>query len=181
MKAGLTADGTIIVADVVRGRFEWPAAVRTIGETATLDGIEVSQGVETVGAQVGALQTLLADPSLLGLVFSPVQAHADKTTRALPVVALAEQGKLAVVRGAWNQDFIDDLCAVPESKHDDQVDSLSAACSMFATSTGGAFTEASIRASSVGGRKKGQLMRLSYRLKLALLAIARRDGPRPLE
>ena len=152
LKCGLTADGTIVVADVVRGRFEWPQAVRIIAETATLDGPEVSQGVETVGAQVGALQTLLADPSLLGLVFSPVTVHADKTTRALPVVARAEQGKLAIVRGGWNQDFIDELCSFPEARHDDQVDSLSAACSMLAASTAGCFTAENIKGVTLGGQ-----------------------------
>jgi predicted phage terminase large subunit-like protein len=126
-RVGMMADGTVVVADVVRGRWEWPQAVRKIATTAQMDGIEVHQGVEVVGAQVGAIQTLLADPMLAGLTFRPVPVHADKMTRALPVVARCEQGKLAVVRGIWNKDLLDELAAFPEKRFDDQADALSAA------------------------------------------------------
>jgi predicted phage terminase large subunit-like protein len=126
VRVGMMADGTIVVADVVRARLEWPAAVRMIASTAQMDGITVPQGVEVVGAQVGALQTLLADPLLAGLTFRPVQVHADKVTRTLPVVARCEQNKLAVVRAGWNKTFLDELAAFPESKFDDQVDAVAA-------------------------------------------------------
>jgi len=135
-RIGMTTDGTVVVADIVRGRWEWPAAVRTIAETAKTDGVAVPQGIETVGSQVAALQTLLADPLLAGLAFKPITVHTDKVTRALPVVARCEQGKLAVVRASWNQEFLDELSAFPEGKHDDQVDSLSAAMMMLSQSSG---------------------------------------------
>jgi predicted phage terminase large subunit-like protein len=127
VRVGMMDDGTIVVADVVRGRWEWPQAVRMIASTARADGSSVRQGVEVVGAQVGAIQTLMADPLLVGLTFTPLQVHNDKTTRALPLIARCEQGKLAVVRGAWNREFLDELSAFPETKHDDQVDALSGA------------------------------------------------------
>ena len=127
VRVGMMADGTLAVADVVRGRWEWPQAVRMIADTAKIDGVSVRQGVETVGAQVGALQTLMADPLLAGLMFQPLPVHQDKITRALPVVARCEQGKLAIVRAGWNKEFLDELASFPESNHDDQVDSLSAA------------------------------------------------------
>jgi len=135
-------DGTIVVANVIRGRWEWPQAVRMIATTAQQDGAAVSQGVEVVGAQVGALQTLLADPLLAGLTFIPVTVHADKLTRALPTIARAEQGKLAVVRAGWNREFLDELCAFPETRHDDQVDGLAAGCSMLTNIGTGAFSSA---------------------------------------
>ena len=136
VRCGMTPEGVIVVADVVRGRWEWPQAVKMIANTAQLDGIEVQQGVEVVGAQVGALQTLLADPLLAGLAFQPIQVHSDKTTRALPVIARCEQGKLGICRGGWNKNFLDELAAFPESKHDDQIDALSAAAGMIASCSG---------------------------------------------
>jgi predicted phage terminase large subunit-like protein len=142
----MTQDGTIVVANVVRGRWEWPAAVRMIADTARMDGPQVSQGVEVVGAQVGALQTLMADPLLAGLTFTPLQVHADKVTRALPVIARAEQGKLAIMRGGWNREFLDELSAFPETTHDDCVDSLSAAFTMLSARTNGAWTSEDIAA-----------------------------------
>jgi hypothetical protein len=47
-----------------------------------------------------------------------------------------EQGKLAIVRGTWNRDFLDELSAFPEARHDDQVDSMSAGFSMLSSPSG---------------------------------------------
>src|SRR5215831_9097491 len=114
-KIGMASDGTIIIADIICGRMEWPEAVRCIADTARLDGKTVRQGIEVVGAQIGALQTLLRDPLLLAHTFLPIEVHRDKLTRALPLVARSEQGCLAIVRGPWNRAFLDELCAFPES------------------------------------------------------------------
>lgn len=135
-KMGVTADGTVVIADVVCGQMEWPDAVRLISNTAKLDGTSVRQGVEVVSAQVGVLQTLLRDPLLLAHTFTPIEVHRDKLTRALPLVARSEQGKLAIVRGPWNQAFIDELCAFPEGMHDDQVDAASGGMTLLTLPTG---------------------------------------------
>ena len=135
-KMGVTTDGTIVIADIVSGQMEWPDAVRLIANTAKLDGTRVRQGIECVSAQVGVLQTLLRDPLLLAHTFTSIEVHRDKLTRALPLVARSEQGKLAIVRGAWNQKFLDELCAFPESAHDDQVDACSGGMTLLALPTG---------------------------------------------
>jgi predicted phage terminase large subunit-like protein len=142
VKMGMTADGTIVVADVITGRMEWPDAVRCIANTARLDGRAVRQGIETVAAQVGALQTLLRDPMLVGHTIVPIEVHRDKLTRALPLVARSEQGKFAIVRGAWNQKFLDELCAFPEAAHDDMVDACSGGMTLLSTPTGAADPDA---------------------------------------
>jgi phage terminase large subunit-like protein len=80
---------------------------------------------------------LLADPLLAKLTFTPLPVHQDKTTRALPVIARAEQNKLAIVRAGWNKDFLDELSSFPESKHDDQVDALAASMLLISQKTGG--------------------------------------------
>lgn len=157
-RVGMMADGCIVVADVVRGRWEWPEAVKRIAATAQLDGVAVRQGVEVVGAQVAAIQTLLADPLLAGLSFTEVPVHADKVTRALPAVARAEQGKLAVVRAAWTREFLDELAAFPEARHDDQVDSLSAALGLLSANAGCAFSDASAFGVSVEPDRPGAVL-----------------------
>jgi len=135
VKMGMTSDGTIVVSDVVTGQMEWPDAVRCIADTARLDGVMVRQGVEVVSAQVGVLQTLTRDPLLLPYTFTPIEVHRDKLTRALPLVARSEQNKLAIVRGHWNQRFLDELCAFPESLHDDQVDACSGGMTLLSLPT----------------------------------------------
>jgi predicted phage terminase large subunit-like protein len=52
---------------------------------------------------------------------------ADKVTRALQWQAFAEAGKVVLVRGAWNDAFIDECCSFPRGRHDDQVDAVSLA------------------------------------------------------
>jgi predicted phage terminase large subunit-like protein len=150
VRVGMMADGTIVVADVVRGRWEWPMAVKTIAITATMDGGAISQGVETVGAQTGMIQTLMADPLLSALTFTPLPVHADKVTRALPVISRCEQGKLAIVRAGWNKEFQDELSGFPESKHDDQVDALSGSLVMLSQGTGGWSAE-TLKGTFIGG------------------------------
>src|SRR6266478_6203896 len=135
-KMGMTTDGTVVIADIVAGQMEWPDAVRCISNTAKLDGTPVRQGIECVSAQVGVLQTLLRDPLLLAHTFTPIEVHRDKLTRTLPLVARSEQGKLAIVRGNWNQSFLDELCAFPEGLHDDQVDACSGGMTLLSLPTG---------------------------------------------
>jgi len=134
VKVGLCQDGMLVVADVVRGRWEWPDIVKVIGATAKSDGPAVVQGIEDVGTQKGMLQLLQREPSLTGLAFVPVQVHADKVTRCNPWLARAEQGKLALIRGTWNADYINEVCAFPEADHDDMVDATSAAMQMLSLS-----------------------------------------------
>jgi len=133
---GMTEDGTVVIADMISGQMEWPDAVRAIADTARLDGTQVRQGIECVSAQVGVLQTLLRDPLLLAYTFIPIEVHRDKLTRALPLVARSEQGKLAIVRGAWNQKFLDELCAFPEGQNDDMVDACSGGMTLLSLPTG---------------------------------------------
>jgi predicted phage terminase large subunit-like protein len=125
-------DDTLIVSDVVRGRWEWPVALRIIGDTARSDGTAVAQGIEDVGVQKGMTQMLLREPTLAGLSIRPIPIHKDKLIRSGPWLARAEQGKVAIVRGAWNAAWLDEVCAFPEASHDDQVDAVSGAVQMLA-------------------------------------------------
>jgi predicted phage terminase large subunit-like protein len=134
---GLADDGRLVIADMVRGRWEWPDAVKIIARTARSDGQSVVQAIETVGTQTGMLQTLMRDPMLVDIAFRPASVHSDKITRVMPWLARAEQGKLALVRGAWNAALIDECCSFPEGEHDDQVDAVSAACNQLTEGFGG--------------------------------------------
>jgi len=121
----------LVIADVVRGRWEWPDAIKVIGQTAKSDGAKTWQGIEDVGMQKGMYQLLAREPSLVGYTFRPIRISNDKITRASPWLARAEQGKVAIVRGNWNHAFMDEICAFPEVKHDDQVDGVSGAVQML--------------------------------------------------
>lgn len=122
VKVGMDKDGIVYVIDCVRGRWEWPALLRVIGSTARSDESNCTQHVEAVGTQRGMLDLLLAEPTLAGISFRGVTLHKDKVTRANAFLARAEQGKVRLLRGAWNSAWLDEVCAFPAAEHDDQVD-----------------------------------------------------------
>lgn len=148
-KVGWREDGLLVVLDIVRGRWEWPDAVKVITDTIRGDGPSVRQGVEAVGTQVGIFQTLMRDPMLVSFAIEPIQVHQDKMTRALPLIARAEHKKVVFVSGNWNQACFDELCSFPSGEHDDQVDCLATALTMISTPTG-AFSSDSIRTATLG-------------------------------
>jgi predicted phage terminase large subunit-like protein len=132
VKIGMADDGTVYVLDVVYGRWEWPALIRIISQTARADGSAVLQSVETAGVQRGMLDLLRAEPGLADISFRGVTPLADKIARANTWLARAEQGKVKLLRGEWNSAWLDEICAFPEAEHDDIVDATSGAFNSLA-------------------------------------------------
>ena len=60
-----------------------------------------------------------------------MRVTADKFTRALAWANRAEAGKVVLVRGAWNEEFLEEVCQFPNGRHDDQVDAVSLAVQMI--------------------------------------------------
>jgi len=135
-KVGLSYDGEVFILDVVRGRYEWPALLKLFKTVALNDGPSILQGVETTGTQKGFYDLLLAEPTLAGISIQGIPAEKDKVTRAQPLLARAEQGKVKIVRGSWSNDLIDELCGFPEVQHDDQVDACTGALALCAKYSG---------------------------------------------
>ncbi|MFD2500820.1 phage terminase large subunit [Rhizorhabdus histidinilytica] len=59
-------------------------------------------------------------------------ATGDKATRAKPASAQAEAGNVKLLRGDWNEAFLDEVCAFPNAAHDDQVDAFADALNELA-------------------------------------------------
>lgn len=68
-----------------------------------------------------------------GFNFSGVRATGNKTGRANPLSSWAEQGKVLLVEGDWNEAFLNELETFPQKGfHDDQVDAASGAMAELA-------------------------------------------------
>ncbi len=76
----------------------------------------------------------------MGRAFRAIQVKGDKATRAAAWINLAAEGKLRLVRAAWNKEFIDECCAFPLGTHDDQVDAVSIAVAMHTRHKYGFYT-----------------------------------------
>jgi predicted phage terminase large subunit-like protein len=78
------------------------------------------------------IQDLRSEPRNRAFAFKEIKVAADKLTRALAWLNLAEAGKLFLVRGAWIDEFVNEVATFPHGKHDDQIDAVSVAVSMLA-------------------------------------------------
>lgn len=49
----------------------------------------------------------------------------DKMQRAKPCTPYTESGRVKLIKGRWNKEFLDQVCSFPKGKHDEAVDNLS--------------------------------------------------------
>ncbi len=121
------ANGVYYVEDVVRDRCS-PAGVETmVRNTATADGKAVPIRIPQDPGAAGKSVALSFVKALAGWDIRAKTETGSKTDRARPLEAQAEAGNVKLLRGAWNQVFLDELCVFPGGAHDDQVDAASGA------------------------------------------------------
>ena len=124
--------GIFYVEDVRHERLG-PAGVEAlITNTASSDGpactIRLPQDPGAAGkAYVQSLVSKLARYAVR--VVAPT---GSKEVRATPMAAQAEAGNIKLLRGAWNEAFLDEMCTFPTGAHDDQVDAAADAINQLA-------------------------------------------------
>ena len=123
--------GNLYIADGFRARIEYPEQRRYIVERLQAER-DTEHGVEAALHGKALIQDLRREPRNRAFAFKEIKVAADKLTRALAWLNLAEAGKLFLVRGAWIDEFVDEVSRFPHGKHDDQVDAVSIAVSMLA-------------------------------------------------
>ncbi len=133
----MAADGTVYLRDMIRGRWEWPDQERILVQTM-LSESATDHGIEKALHGIAALQTLARKPDLAHVTIRGIDVDRDKLSRALPLSARAEQGKVALVAGDWNMAFINELCMFSGdgTTHDDQVDTAAGGLAMIAQPQG---------------------------------------------
>jgi predicted phage terminase large subunit-like protein len=75
---------------------------------------------------------LMKDKKLANTAMIEITPDGDKVMRARPLQTRAKQGKVKLVRGLWNQAFIQEAQTFPGGAHDDQVDTASGGLAMLA-------------------------------------------------
>ena len=114
-------DGTYYVEDVVRGQWSSMQRNRVMRQTAEADGEDVRVVVEQEPGSGGKESAEITVRDLAGYDIRAYPATGDIVTRAGAYSAQAEAGNVRLVRGPWNEDFLREHHAFPESGHDDQV------------------------------------------------------------
>jgi len=114
-KVGILADGRPIIADVTRLRGS-PARVEAhVKATAELDGHGVDIVFEEEPGSAGkSLVSIYQRRILQGFTVHGERATGDKVTNAGPLSSRSEKGEVVMVRGAWNESFIQEAEAFPK-------------------------------------------------------------------
>lgn len=91
--------------------------------------------------QAGVAQAEDLVRRLAGYSATAVPQTGDKWTRAQPLAAQAAVGNISLLRGGWNEAFLEELCDFPNGGHDDQVDATATAFDGLNTGSAGTWEE----------------------------------------
>lgn len=130
-------DGQYWILDMRHERLSPKKVEDLIAQTAALDGRKVDIWIEQEpGASGVAVIDHYQRHVLPGYTVRGLRPSGPKTERARPLSSAAEAGNVFMLRGRWNTALLDELTVFPIGPHDDQVDSISGAVSVFGVPKG---------------------------------------------
>lgn len=109
VKMGILRDKTIIVLDAIWQKTTPTEAIALIRKTAEQDGRGVTVGWEQEPGSSGIMAMEQIKTSLKGFKSKPVRPQGDKIQRALPYATASQNGKVFLLRGIWNDQYINAL------------------------------------------------------------------------
>jgi predicted phage terminase large subunit-like protein len=119
--------GDYYIRHVVRRRTDPTELDRMVGQVAKDDGKTILQSLPQDPGQAGKAQKWALSEKLAGYVFKITPETGDKETRAEPFAAQVGAGRVKMVRGDWNSEYIEELRNFPAGSYKDQVDASSRA------------------------------------------------------
>ena len=127
-----TNDGRIIILDINRFRKTPGAVEQEIKRTCEQDGMgSVLQDFPQDPGQAGKIQSANFGKLLHGHIVRTSPESGDKEKRAEPFAAQVELGNVYLLRGEWNDTFINEATSFPNGEFKDQIDGCSRAYGRF--------------------------------------------------
>ncbi|HEX8047439.1 phage terminase large subunit, partial [Rhizobium sp.] len=126
------ADGIFYVETIARGRWSPAEVERNLKNMATQDGPTVMIRMPQDPGAAGKADAETKIKLLAGFPIKAMSITGDKATRAKPASAQAEAGNVKLLRGDWNEVFLDEICGFPNAQFDDQVDAFADALNELA-------------------------------------------------
>jgi predicted phage terminase large subunit-like protein len=127
-----TFSGVFYIEHVVRDQLSPAKVAALVLNTAKADPYGARIRIPQDPAQAGKAQALTYITLLAGYDVVAVPPSGDKATRATPAAIQAEAGSVKLLRGAWNEAFLDEVCVFPAGANDDQVDAFADALNELA-------------------------------------------------
>jgi predicted phage terminase large subunit-like protein len=120
----------VYIKDIKREQLDGDGVKKLIKQTAAIDMVEVGRRNYQVWlpqdpGQAGKVQAKDFTLLLAGYDVHTELESGDKETRAKPFAAQAEAQNIKLVRGEWNNAFLDEAAKFPTGKYKDQVDAAS--------------------------------------------------------
>lgn len=126
-----TADGLTYVRDVRRGRWNTAVREKVIRTQARRDGSPVDVGLEQEPGSGGKESAQKTKRMLRGHRVHVVRPTGDKVQRAVPFSVEVNMGRVVLVPGPWNKEYIRELMHFPFGRFKDQVDASAGANSLL--------------------------------------------------
>lgn len=127
VKMSLLKNGKFLIHDRVKGQWAEEMREHTIRHTAEADGTKTLIYHEQEPGSGGKDSAKATTRNLAGFIVEADRPQGDKIYRARPYAVQVNDGNVLLLRGEWNDDFIDEHRFFPYSKYKDQVDSASGA------------------------------------------------------
>ena len=131
------ADGFFWIEDVVRFR-EGPEVVRAaVANTASRDTAATRVRIPQDPGQAGKAQAADFVRALAGYMVTALPPSGAKEVRATPFANQVNVGNVRMLRGPWNDAFLEEIGMFPAGSHDDQIDAAADAFNDLAAVNGG--------------------------------------------
>lgn len=121
------SNGRYVVMHMVRGRYGPDEGDEVLLNTSRADGKACRVREEQEGGASGKKVTSSHSRLLAGYDYLGQPKNVNKSVYAKPFSVRVDAGDVVLLEGAWNQEFIDELCLFANGRHDDQVDAISTA------------------------------------------------------
>lgn len=125
-------DGDYVVLDVQRFRLAPGPRDNRIREVAKTDGTDVRIMGEQEPGAAGKSDAKAFERLLEGFNVHTEPSSGSKEVRANPAASAVQNGHVKILRGPWNESFLEELNRFPTGGHDDQVDAFSMAYNRLA-------------------------------------------------
>jgi predicted phage terminase large subunit-like protein len=155
-KLSIGLDGRVYVEDVARGQLSPAETEEMIRERARSDGLGVDQDLPQDPGQAGKHQRLVYARLLHGYRVWSSTESGSKEDRARPFAAQVESGNVVLVRGPWNDAYLNEAETFPRGSYKDQIDATSRAYARLVILAGGGVDDigAPPQVVRVGGREE---------------------------
>ena len=120
--SAITPENDVLILDVFREKFDGSEHIKMIENLNNRWKPQII-GIESVQYQLALIQTLNDKSS--GMIIKELKADKDKVSRALPMCARMEAGKVYFLHESyWLASFEEELLKFPKARKNDQVDAF---------------------------------------------------------